>query len=117
MALNRQAQVRGDWIKALITWANETPQVERVWIFGSRIKGQAGAESDLDVAVQVCASEYPDMDLGASETRTSIEKKNTWECQIARLIDVPVQVSIKNLSPSLAADIDDEGMLIYSRVS
>jgi predicted nucleotidyltransferase len=36
----------------LIQWATETPEVTRVWLFGSRIRGTHRPASDLDVAVE-----------------------------------------------------------------
>lgn len=36
----------------LIQWATRTPEVTRVWLFGSRIRGTHRPGSDLDVAVE-----------------------------------------------------------------
>lgn len=37
--------------EVLATWAAGTPEVIRVWLFGSRIQGAQRLDSDLDVAV------------------------------------------------------------------
>lgn len=36
----------------LIRWASQTPEVTRLWLFGSRIRGTHRPGSDLDVAVE-----------------------------------------------------------------
>lgn len=35
------------------TWAQSTPEIKRVWIFGSYAYGTPRADSDLDVAVEI----------------------------------------------------------------
>ena len=39
------------WRKAYLEQLHEIMQVESIWLFGSRIRGDATEESDLDVAV------------------------------------------------------------------
>ena len=39
------------WLTALSDWARGEPSVLKAWVFGSRAKGSARQESDLDVAV------------------------------------------------------------------
>ena len=39
------------WGKAYLEQLHEIMQVESIWLFGSRIRGDATVESDLDVAV------------------------------------------------------------------
>jgi len=36
----------------LIQWASQTPEVTRLWLFGSRIRGTHRPASDLNVAVE-----------------------------------------------------------------
>lgn len=80
--------------------------------------GRARERSDLDVAVEFIAAEYPNMDPGASEIATTIDRKREWQAKIAELIhDVPVQLEIKNVSPTISPDIERDGMLLYSRAT
>jgi predicted nucleotidyltransferase len=39
-------------VETLRSWAEQCGDVRRVWIFGSRVKGTAQLDSDLDVAVE-----------------------------------------------------------------
>ncbi len=39
------------WLKAIRTWAKQGPDVSEVWLFGSRAKGTATAESNIDLAL------------------------------------------------------------------
>ncbi len=35
-------------------WAANIKYIERIWFYGSRIKNEAGPNSDLDIAVELC---------------------------------------------------------------
>ena len=39
-------------VRVLREWADTESNVKHVWLFGSRIRGNARADSDLDVAVE-----------------------------------------------------------------
>jgi len=38
-------------VKIIVEWAEELP-LKRVYIFGSRVRGDAAVDSDLDVAIE-----------------------------------------------------------------
>lgn len=38
---------------AIERWAMSFPAIHRVWLYGSRVKGTARPDSDLDVAVEI----------------------------------------------------------------
>ncbi len=40
-----------DWCSKLAEWATAKPQIDEVWIFGSRARGDHRPDSDLDVAL------------------------------------------------------------------
>lgn len=40
-----------EWVKWIRAWAKQTPSVAEVWLFGSRAKGTATVESDVDLAL------------------------------------------------------------------
>jgi len=42
----------------LRTWAQQTPQIEEAYLFGSYAKGKADSDSDVDVAIKVSAVDW-----------------------------------------------------------
>jgi predicted nucleotidyltransferase len=50
--------VSGDQVKAIREWAKATPEVLAVRLFGSRAKGCAKPDSDLDVAISASVGNY-----------------------------------------------------------
>ena len=38
---------------AIVGWVEATPRIRRVWVFGSRAKGNPRTDSDLDIAVEI----------------------------------------------------------------
>jgi predicted nucleotidyltransferase len=43
--------MRPEWTEAIRTWAAGNENVAEVWLFGSRTKGTARSDSDVDVAL------------------------------------------------------------------
>jgi predicted nucleotidyltransferase len=43
--------MRDEWISGLRVWASRTDSVRELWLFGSRARGDARADSDVDLAV------------------------------------------------------------------
>lgn len=43
--------MRDEWLAALRQWAANNEAVKELWVFGSRAKGNARPDSDIDVAV------------------------------------------------------------------
>lgn len=43
--------MRPEWIEAIRTWAAGNENVAEVWLFGSRAKGTARPDSDVDLAL------------------------------------------------------------------
>ena len=61
-----------DVIHQLITLANSNPQVQVLWLYGSRAKGTAGPASDWDLAVAFDPIKQSGL-LGTA-------LKNCWRC-------------------------------------
>jgi predicted nucleotidyltransferase len=50
--------ISGDQIRTILEWAKETPEVLALRLFGSRAKGCAEPDSDLDVAITASDGNY-----------------------------------------------------------
>src|SRR5262245_27528223 len=46
-------QLTDEQVTAIIAWAEKTPQVQAVMLFGSRCKGTARSDSDVDIAITI----------------------------------------------------------------
>lgn len=51
-------QLSGEQIDAIRAWASRTPEVRAVWLFGSRAKGTARPDSDVDLAIECDMADY-----------------------------------------------------------
>ena len=47
--------IKSDWRTALARWAEQRDDVQALWVFGSRARGTARPDSDLDIAVRTTA--------------------------------------------------------------
>lgn len=74
------------WRQAIVTWAAAQPLVAAVYLFGSRAKGAARWDSDIDLAYET----HPD----GSETPFTVAFFNgeVWQQQLQGLLPVPVDL-------------------------
>lgn len=100
--------------EAIRNWANAKPFVRRVWIFGSRARGDHRPDSDLDVAVEIDPVGN-DEDADISWTADS----NDWR---AELSGVPLQIHLHHYQEAdvgsvVRNSVQREGKLIFERSS
>jgi predicted nucleotidyltransferase len=101
--------VEAEWITVLQAWAEDEPLVEAVYLFGSRIRGDARPESDLDVAVQ----------LRCQQEKIVLKWMRNSERWLAHLKErLPVEIHLKlydpdNPSQTVVAAVKGHGVLIY----
>ena len=51
MTENADVGLPPEWQNGLINWAQRVGAVRELWLFGSRAKGTARADSDVDIAI------------------------------------------------------------------
>lgn len=51
-------QLSNEKIEVIRAWAGRTAEVRAVWLFGSRAKGTAGPDSDVDLAIECDMADY-----------------------------------------------------------
>ena len=49
--LGKPIDMRDDWLDSLRLWASGNENVLELWLFGSRVKGTAQPNSDIDIAL------------------------------------------------------------------
>lgn len=96
-------------LDSISTWAARNPIVVSIQLFGSRVKGTAGPNSDLDLA----------LDIGDDEEtlRTWIEHKKTWQQELGLLTGLLVDVQLYHPlhSRSVYSYVADCGYQAYRR--
>lgn len=93
------------------TWAKGTPIIKRVDFFGSRIRGNDEASSDLDVAVEL---KYNDPDTCLAYW---FEHQATWQHELERLLPwkVDLQFHHSSVLGIVHTGVLDASRMIYRR--
>ena len=86
-------------------------QPERIYLFGSAARGEAGPDSDLDLMV-LLSDEAPDRLLRASAGDFDVRELGPVDVLIWRAREFDRWLPLK---PSLPAAIKREGRLLYER--
>jgi predicted nucleotidyltransferase len=107
--------VQPDWIEKISHWAASQPDIVEVFLSGSRAKGTAKPESDLDIGV-VIRSDDPEEDVYT----LWFFNADQWRAELAAL--VPVKVDLQTADPEISTDVvapavKAHGMGIFARQS
>ena len=90
-------------VDRLVAELARQPEVVRVWLFGSRARGDHGAQSDIDLAVEA----------PTASRRTWLELCRLVE-EAATLLRIDL-VRVEEAPPTLAQQIRREGRVLYER--
>lgn len=101
--------------ESLRVWASNELDLLHVWIYGSRAKGQASPESDLDVAVEVIPRDGETCD----DVFTCAAED--WRSKLAPLV-APHELDLKLYDKSgrrekVRRAVDEYGILVYERAT
>jgi predicted nucleotidyltransferase len=99
-----------EWLERLVLWAHVHDRIDKLFVFGSRARGDHRPDSDLDVAVLLTGEEDG-------------ERLGYWICMAerwrAQLADLPVKVDLQYADPEtderVWPGVQRDGRLIYSR--
>ena len=91
-------QLTNEQRTGIVAWAEGTPEVRAVILYGSRCTGRADATSDVDLALVMM--ENPGRDRRADNYLKNYE---IWEAELAATLDLPVHLVL--LDPPLGLQV------------
>jgi predicted nucleotidyltransferase len=103
--------MRPEWVNGLREWAQANDNVRQLWLFGSRARGEAREDSDVDLALALMPPDGKhDWALG-----NYFAFESEWKQQLQAIVGH--DVSIEPLVPGEAADVRvrREGVLLWAR--
>jgi predicted nucleotidyltransferase len=104
-------QMRPEWVRGLCSWAEANGNVRQLWLFGSRARGDAREDSDVDIALALMPPDGKhDWALG-----NYFASDSEWKQQLQAIVGR--DVSIEPLVPGEASDarVRREGVLLWAR--
>jgi hypothetical protein len=100
---------------AVHEWAKSKPEIERLWFFGSRVKGKHTPTSDLDIAIEL-TPEAIATDLHHNGRVVWLTFGEIWGGELDRLTDLDVdQHEYHAGAPYVVAGVAEASYLIFQR--
>jgi predicted nucleotidyltransferase len=104
-----------DVVNTLRAWAAAQPEILRLYIFGSRVRGigKNGApprpDSDLDIAIEL-SSDVPNAAFHW------LENAGEWRADLSTLIPYPIDLDLlERNAPGIRTYVEVDGSLIFDR--
>jgi predicted nucleotidyltransferase len=103
-ALNRggKLDLKPEHAEAIRLWGMQTPQVRDVRLFGSRAKGCAKANSDVDLAVTADAGHY-------------VALASKWEEHLSKMLNLTVHIRDFAHNEAIQKACEDCSLLLFRR--
>ena len=79
-------QLTDEQVTAVIAWAEKTPQVQAVMLFGSRCKGTARPDSDVDIGITMMKGRWE------RRFKNYRDNVNAWERELTNAVGLTVFV-------------------------
>lgn len=101
-------QLPDEWRDAAVAWACGNSNVAEIWLFGSRAKGLARPDSDVDLVVQLMPPDgNHDWAFG-----NFMALGDRWQAELSRLIGR--HVSLQAFGPDMD-EISNTAILLWKR--
>lgn len=94
-------------IPALHRWAQSHPQVGRIWLYGSRVRGTHRPDSDLDVAIEV-ARPLENDDEKAEFQQLLTDGSRYLSAEFGLVVSLQAHAT-----PGVDVGVEQHGVLVY----
>ena len=103
-------QLPETWHRSIQQWAEQKDSIQEVWLFGSRARGEATEEKDLDIAITLMpAKGNHDWALG-----NYLKFGDRWQKELSELLERSVDLALRvGMPPKAKAD----AILLWKRQS
>ena len=100
----------------LSAWANDKPLINRLWLFGSRARGEHREDSDVDIAVELDMSAARGVDESGGIATWSFDTK-TWKPELELLLQDKIDLQRYKTGDTITiqAGLDQSSILIYEK--
>jgi predicted nucleotidyltransferase len=110
-AIIKSMQLTDEQRDAIIAWAERTPQVQAVMLFGSRCKGTARPDSDVDLAITMMKGRWE------RRFKNYRDNVNAWERELTDAVGLTVFVRSRHpaLGPEVPAGVKECSIKLWRR--
>lgn len=109
----RDGKTLEDAVAILKSWAIERPFVRRIFVYGSRARGNHSTVSDLDVAI-----EFDPVEGDWNCLTTWVYEAKKWRKELQSLLPWPLHLEWNDSggeTPHVAAGLRESSILVYER--
>lgn len=97
----------------IAAWAKTHPEIQRVFLYGSRIRGNHRLDSDLDVAVEIEAAEND-----SDAFTTWMCDQSEWTAELQRMFPYKIHLEWHDLlgtTPTISKGLEDGSQLVFQK--
>lgn len=96
-------------------WALKKPEIERIWFFGSRVKGSHKPTSDLDIAIELTAQALA-TDIYRNGRNVWLSLGENWGGELDRLTGLDTDPYEYHAgAPYVLAGVAESRLLVFER--
>ena len=100
----------------LATWAAEKPLINRLWLFGSRVRGENRHNSDLDVAIELDMSSTKGIDESGGVATWAFDS-TMWKSELEGLLSLTLDLQRYKTGETnvIHAGLDHSSILVHEK--
>jgi len=104
--------------EAIARWAKGKPLVNRLWVFGSRARGDQRPDSDIDIAVELDVTSIQGRDYSGGYATWSFFVRE-WKIELNDLlgIEIDLQYFRDHETPIIMNALNQSSVLVYKKGS
>ncbi len=108
---NMTGTIKAEWTEQIVEWASAKPHIAEVFLFGSRVKGDHAADSDLDIALRIDG-------MGETPLTVWMFEGREWAAELDAMLDVRVDLQMVDEGDTVVLPaVREHGHRIYFRNS